>query len=47
MSRRGQMTMEYAILVAAVTLGVAAAANLVYRAFTSHAQTIEETQVVF
>ena len=45
--RRGQSVIEYAVLVAAVSLGVMAAAGLVNRAFTGHAQAIEESQVLF
>lgn len=44
---RGQCLIEYAVLVAAVSLGVVMVANLVYRAFTGHARTIEDTQIVF
>lgn len=44
---RGQALIEYAVLVAAVTLGVVGTANLVYNAFTAHAQEIEDTQLVF
>ena len=43
----GQTLIEYAVLVAAVSLGVVMVANLVYRAFTGHARTIEDTQMVF
>jgi len=38
---------EYAILVAAVIVGVIAAARVSYRAFVGHAQMIERQSVVF
>ncbi len=44
---QGQSMIEYAVLVAAVSLGVIAAANWVYRSFTGQARRIEDTQVVF
>lgn len=44
---RGQSLIEYAVLVAAVTLGVLAAAHLSYRAFVGQAQAVEKTYVVF
>ena len=47
MRRGGQALIEYAVLVAAVSLGVVAAANLVYKAFAGQAREIEDTQVVF
>ena len=43
----GQSLIEYAVLVAAVALGVAAAANLVYNRFVASAQAIEESAIVF
>ncbi len=45
--QRGQSMIEYAVLVAAASLAVVAAANFVYRAFTGHAQRIEEHEMVF
>ncbi len=44
---RGQSIIEYAVLMAAVTLGVLAAAHLSYRAFVGQAQEIEKHEVVF
>lgn len=47
MGRRGQSIMEYAILIAAVSFGVIVAARVAYKAFTGHAQRIEQSQTVF
>ena len=47
MRRRGQSLMEYAVLLAAVSLGVMVAAKVAHRAFTGHAQRIEQSQTVF
>jgi hypothetical protein len=50
MSRRGQRGQEliaYAVLVGAVVLGVVTAANIAYKAFVGHAQTIERDEIVF
>ncbi|GEM_PF-5103780 len=47
MGRRGQSVMEYAVLLAAVSLGVMLAAKVAYKAFTGHAQRIEQSQTVF
>ena len=44
---RGQSLIEYAVLVAAVIVGVIAAAHVSYRAFVGHAQTIERDAIVF
>ena len=43
----GQSLIEYAVMVAAVTLGVMAAANAAYRAFVGSAQVIERDGIVF
>ena len=43
----GQSLIEYAVLVAAVILGVSVAANVVYRHFVGNAQAIEERSIVF
>lgn len=45
--RRGQALIEYAILVGAIIVGVAAAASVVYRSFSGQAQSIERSEVVF
>ena len=45
--RGGQSVVEYAILLAAVALGITVAANVCYRSFVSQAQEIESTQVIF
>lgn len=44
---RGQSMIEYAVLIAAVTLGVAMAADLAYKAFLGKAQQIEREVTVF
>jgi len=45
--RRGQSIIEYAVLVAAVVMGVAAAAKVAYNTFVAHAQTIEQKEMLF
>ncbi len=47
MRHKGQTLIEYAVLVAAVTLGVTIAATAAYRAFVGRAQDIEQNQMVF
>ncbi len=44
---RGQALIEYAILVGAIIVGVAAAASVVYRSFSGQAQSIERNEIVF
>ncbi|MDP3703230.1 MAG: hypothetical protein Q8R78_02455 [Candidatus Omnitrophota bacterium] len=46
-NERGQELIAYAVLVGAVILGVMAAANIAYKAFVGHAQTIERDEIVF
>lgn len=45
--RGGQALIEYAILVGAIIVGVAAAASIVYRSFAGQAQGIERNEIVF
>ena len=43
----GQSIIEYAVLIAAVSLGVWAVANKVYKSFVGQAQEIEEKEYLF
>lgn len=43
----GQALIAYAVLIAAVALGVSVAAGLTYRAFVGHAEEIETQEVSF
>ena len=45
--KHGQALIEYAILVGAIIVGVAAAANVIYRSFSGQAQSIERNEIVF
>ena len=45
--RRGQSILEYAILISAVVLGVAAVAGIFSTRFTEHAQRIEQNLTAF
>ena len=50
MSRRGERGQEliaYAVLVGAVVLGVMAAAQITYKSFVGHAQSIERNEIIF
>ena len=46
-TRGGQSILEYAVLVSAVAIGVAAVSSLAYRAFVSQAQQVEQEKMVF
>jgi len=47
MTRHGQSILEYAVLVSAVAIGVAAVTSIAYKAFTSQAQQVEQQVMVF
>lgn len=46
-TKRGQSVLEYAVLVASVSVAVVLAARYISQAFTTHAQKIEEENIVF